>query len=243
MSLKEKFLSNICSKRVLVDYRTSKESIREMKQLGMTVYKTTPIKSLYKEVSGHPDMQIHFIDNKAICAPEVYNFYKFYNFADITLISGSQYLKSDYPDDTAYNVCAFGKYVVLRPLSTAIEILSEYHSLKKEILSVKQGYAKCSICVVNEESVITADNGIYNTLKNKGINVLKINEGFIDLYGMQGFIGGASGLINKKTLCFNGDLKSHPDCDNITSFCKNVGVDTVSLNKGNLIDIGSILCF
>ena len=60
---------------------------------------------------------------------------------------------------------------------------------------------------------------------------------------MQGFIGGASGLINKTTLCFNGDLKTHPDCNNIIDFCKNVGVDTISLNKGNLVDIGTIMQF
>lgn len=243
MSLNEISSSNIRSDRVLVDYRTSKDSIMELERLGMTVYKTTKVKSLYKEVNGHPDMQIHFINHKAICAPEVYDYYKSFDFTDMDIISGSKHLTRDYPNDTAYNVCVFGKYVVLRPLSTAIEILSEYHNLKKEILSVKQGYAKCSICVVNDESVITADNGIYRILNNRGINVLKINEGFIELYGMQGFIGGASGLINKKTLCFNGDLKTHPDYNNIVSFCKNVGVDVVSLNKGNLVDIGSILCF
>lgn len=235
--------SNICSKRVLIDYRTDKASITELERLGVTVYKTTPVKSLYNEVMGHPDMQIHFINSKAICAPEVYNYYKSMNFADIEFICGSRELKSTYPDDVAYNVCNLGEYVILRPLSVAIEILSEYHYLNKKILKSRQGYAKCSICVVNDNSAITADNGIYKLLKENNLNVLKINEGHIELNNMKGFIGGVSGLINKNTLCFNGDLKTHPDCENIISFCKNVGVDTVSLNKGNLVDIGSILHF
>lgn len=60
---------------------------------------------------------------------------------------------------------------------------------------------------------------------------------------MNGFIGGASGLINKNLLCFNGDIKTHPDYENINSFCKNVGVEVYSLNKGMLKDIGSIIAF
>ena len=235
--------TNICLNRVLIDFRTEDISISELRKLGVDVYKTTAVDSLYDEVCGHPDMQIHFINNRAICAPETYDYYKSLNLHNINIISGTKPLKDTYPDDVAYNVCLLGNYVICRPLSVTIEILAEYHSLKKTILNSKQGYAKCSICVVNDNSAITSDNGIYKLLKEHNINVLKIREGYVELYGMQGFIGGASGLINDSILCFNGDLKTHPDCNNIISFCKNVGVDTVSLNKGNLIDIGSILCF
>lgn len=239
----KKSTSNICSNRVLVDYRTDKESIEELKKLGVAVYKTTPLNVLYNEVIGHPDMQIHFTNKKAFCADGTYDYYKSLNFSNIELICGSKKLTAAYPNDVAYNVCAVGKYLVARPLSTASEILSEYRNLKKEILSVKQGYTKCSICKVNDDSVITADGGIYKVLHNKGINVLKIRPGYIDLYNMIGFIGGASGLINDKTLCFNGNIKTHPDSENIIAFCKNVGVDVISLNKGSLTDIGSILSF
>lgn len=235
--------TNICLGRVLVDYRTDKESIKELQMLGVSVFKSTPLKVLYNEVMGHPDMQIHFVNGKAICADGTYEYYKSLQFSDIELICGSKKLTATYPDDVAYNVCEVGKYLVARPLSTASEILAEYRNLKKEILSVKQGYAKCSICKVNDNSVITADNGIYKTLNEKGINVLKVKPGYIELYNMIGFIGGASGLINDRILCFNGNIKTHPDSENIIAFCKNVGVDVVSLNNGNLTDIGSIMLF
>ena len=235
--------TNICSNRVLVDFRTEDITISELRNLGVDVYKTTAVNSLYGEVSGHPDMQIHFINNRAICAPETYNYYKSLNLRDVNIFSGTKQLKDKYPDDVAYNVCLLGDYVICRPLSVTIEILAEYRNLKKTILNSKQGYAKCSICVVNDNSAITSDNGIYKLLKEHNINVLKIQEGYIELYGMQGFIGGASGLINDSTLCFNGDLKTHPDCNNIISFCKNVGVDAISLNKGILKDIGTIMSF
>ncbi len=226
-----------------MDYRTEATTIDELHRLGASVFKTTPINSLYDEVKGHSDMQIHFIGKKAICAPEAYDYYKSFDFENIDIIPGTTALKSEYPYDIAYNVCSIGNYAICRPSYTAIEILSEYHNLKKEILNAKQGYAKCSICVVNNESAITADAGMYKLLKNNNFNVLKITEGYIELYKMKGFIGGASGLINNTTLCFNGDLRTHPDCDNIISFCKNVEVDVISLNIGNLKDIGSILKF
>ena len=66
--------TNVCSNRVLVDFRTEDITISELRNLGVDVYKTTAVNSLYGEVSGHPDMQIHFINNRAICAPETYNY-------------------------------------------------------------------------------------------------------------------------------------------------------------------------
>ncbi len=228
--------------RVLIDFRTDIETVNELNRLGYSVYKTTAIDSLYDEVKGHADMQIHFINSKAICAPEAYNYYSNLNLTGINLIQGSKPLKPTYPDDVAYNVCNIGKYVISRPLCTAIEIFSEYHYLKKEFLNARQGYAKCSICVVNDNSAITADNGMYKLLKENGINVLKIQDGYISLYNMKGFIGGASGLIND-TLYFNGNIKTHPDYDNIKDFCNNVGVSIYSLNNGPLVDIGTIMQF
>lgn len=228
--------------RVLVDFRTNNETINELNRIGYSVYKTTSVDSLYEEVKGHADMQIHFINSKAFCAPEVYDYYNELDLIGINLIKGSQPLKETYPDDVLYNVCNIGKYVISRPLCTAIEIFSEYRSLKKEFLNARQGYAKCSICVVNENSAITADDGMYNLLKRNNINVLKINDGYVSLYNMKGFIGGASGLINN-ILYFNGDIKTHPDYENIKSFCNNVGVDIYSLNNEPLIDIGTIMQF
>ena len=40
------------------------------------------------------------------------------------------------------------------------------------IFDSKQGYSKCSICVVNENAIITEDNGIARLLKNSQIDVI-----------------------------------------------------------------------
>lgn len=223
-------------KRVVTDYRTSKETIKELKNLGYTVILTKPVPSLYDEVQGHADMQVHFVNSKLICEPTVYSYYK-ERFADMDIVCGSIALKPKYPYDIAYNVCRIGKYAVCRRSHTAPEILSEYQT----ILETKQGYARCSICIVNSESVITSDEGLYRLLSENKLNVLKIRPGYIELGRMQGFIGGASGLLENSVLAFNGALKTHPDHRNIVDFCRNVSVEPISLNSGNLVDTGTIL--
>ena len=223
-------------KRVIADYRISFESVCELNKLGYSVIYTQPIDKLYSEVKGHTDMQIHFTHNKAIAAPEVYNYY-LEKLSDINLICGSREVGGKYPYDIAYNACSIGGAVIANSKLTAKEILDEYDL----IINTNQGYAKCSTCVVADNAVITADEGIYRSVREHDIEALKIQSGYISLYGMTGFIGGASGLLEDKLLAFNGDIKSHPDYNNIRDFCRGFGVYTVSLNKGSLFDIGSIL--
>ena len=235
-------LPNICSGGVIVDFRTSQESIIALQQFGITVYKTCEVTTLYDAVCGHADMQIHHIgNNKFVCTPEAYfHFKKILPEADI--IKGSKTLTDKYPYDICYNVAVFGKHVICNTACTAIEILSEYQRMGKTILNANQGYAKCSICIINDNAIITADEGIRKIASENKIDVLKINEGFIRLKGMSyGFIGGATGLITPDTLAINGDIKTHKDCDNIISFCKNHKVEVISLKKGEIDDIGSII--
>ena len=233
---------NKCSGGVIVDYRIGEESINELNRLGIKALKSCQIPSLYDAVCGHPDMQIHhFGGNRFVCAPEAFEHYtKLLPDADI--IKGSKPLTAAYPDDICYNAAAFGNYLICNTVSTTIEISSEYQRRGQTILNVKQGYSKCSICVVNDNAIITADEGIYKTALENKIDVLKISEGFISLKNMSyGFIGGATGLIAHDALAVNGDIKTHINSADIISFCKNHGVEVVSLKKGEIEDIGSIL--
>ena len=56
-----------------------------------------------------------------------------------------------------------------------------------------------------------------------------------------GFIGGASGLFDEGMLVFNGNIKTHPDYNNIKYFCTNHHVNIYSLHDGELEDIGSVI--
>lgn len=222
-------------KEVVVDYRADRESIHELKTLGLEVVCSAKVSALYSEVDGHPDMQLHFVNGKAICAPEVYGYYS--KRLNIKSEKGSLDIGSSYPHDICYNVCAVNGFALCLSRYTAPEILSEY----KKIIDTRQGYAKCSVCVVGSSAAITADDGIYRALVQNGIDALKITPGFVELYSMGGFIGGASGMISDDCLAFNGELSTHPDCENIRAFCRSHGVYITELRSGALKDIGTIM--
>ncbi len=228
------------TKQVVTDYRTSQETVSELERLGYDVVFTKPLKKLYREIQGHADIQLHVFNGRALCAPETYSYYKA-ALKGVDVVCGVSKPGFEYPNDIAYNTCGIGGYAVCRRKFTDPAIIAGYEAAGGKILDTKQGYAKCSICVVNSGSAITADEGIYRLLKKNGLNVLKIREGYIRLYDMQGFIGGASGLLEENVLAFNGDIKTHPDRDSILDFCKSCGVEVVSLANGELQDIGSIM--
>ena len=80
------------------------------------------------------------------------------------------------------------------------------------------------------------------TLMYYYIDVLKISAGHIMLDGYDyGFIGGCCGKISSGAIAFCGDLKTHPDSDNICGFLGNYGIKAVSLGSGQLYDTGGIL--
>lgn len=235
-------LPNKRSKGVIVDFRMSDESVLTLKSLGIEAIKSVKIDNVIDEVCGHCDVQIHHLGaNRFICAPKAYEHYKAV-LPNADVIKGSKCLTEKYPGDVWYNAAAFGDYLICNTACTALEILSEYRSLNRKILNVKQGYAKCSICVVSNRAIITSDKGIYKIANQNEIDALLIEPGFIELYGgMDGFIGGASGLIAPNTLAVNGNIKTHKNCEDIVAFCKNHSVDVVSLNNGNIVDIGSVI--
>ena len=110
------------------------------------------------------------------------------------------------------------------------------------LIDVRQGYTKCSTVVVDENSIITYDEGIVKACAPyRDLDVLQIAPGFVRLDGFDtGFIGGASGRVGNEII-FNGDLFSHPDFNSIVSFIEKRGLVCRWFADYKLTDIGSIL--
>ncbi len=227
----------------IVDKRADEKTIYSLEKAGLYVIPTTVINGLYDSVATHADMQIHYLgSNKFICAPETFLHYKKLLPDEFTLLTGSVQVGSEYPHDISYNAAVLNDFVICNAAYTAIEILSEYKCMNKNILNVRQGYSKCSTAIVTGNAVITADTGIYKTSVDNGIDALKITSGNIKLRGMEyGFIGGATGLIAENVLGVNGNIYTHIDSDNIKAFCNKHNVELVPLKDGILEDIGTII--
>ncbi|WP_242972948.1 DUF6873 family GME fold protein [Anaeromicrobium sediminis] len=233
-------------KKALIDGRASVEIIKNLEKLNIKAIKTPKCKELYEAISFHVDILSYKVDNtNIIVAPNIYDFIKEELCKNqINPIKGSAFLKSNYPYDIAYNVARVGRYAIHNFEYTDKLILDHLKKENVELINVKQGYSKCSICIVNEKAIITSDQGIANSLKGHDIDVLLINAGHISLKGLDyGFIGGCTANMNNKQLLFTGTLSNHPDEIKILDFLKKYEIEPLFLSKENLIDLGTIFIF
>ena len=233
-------------KAAIVDCKAGEE-IAELNNLGISIIKTLEIPNFDKPISTHPDMQICHIggtefftfNNTAVYykkkIKEVGNNELCENFNNrYTYINKEN--KVEYPFDCLLN-SAISKQWVIAHKDTTI-----YDGLEKNIIKTRQGYAKCSTCIIDDNAIITADLGIAKSAGNFGIDVCIVTNDSIRLQGYKnGFIGGSCGKISKDTIAFFGNIKTHPDADKIVSFCRNHGVECISLSNNTLYDYGSLL--
>ena len=198
----------------IVDKRITSNMKKSLNRYQIDIIESPMCSNTYDAIKYHPDISVCKLDNNnIIVAPNVYDYYKEvldkYHF---NVIKGNSTIKLKYPNNVQYNVCIFGKYAIHNFNYTDEYILDYLNRNNFTKINVKQGYSKCSICIVDDNSIITSDVGIYNAVKKYDIDCLLIEKGYIDLFELDyGFIGGCSGLISTDVLAFFGDITKHPD--------------------------------
>ncbi len=209
------------------------------KYCGKNIVDTFPLTNLPVPLNTHPDIQIHFLSpDFAICVPECFEYYNaVFGKNKFKLLKGSSIPTGTYPGDTAYNVARVGKHIFCNTKYVEPIIAEYYKSHGYIIHHVNQGYAKCNICVANDNTVITEDKGIYRTIcEISDIKTLLIEPGSVLLDGYQyGFIGGASGLIDD-TVVFTGKIT-----EQIHEFLSSCGIKYFEASDLCLKDFGSII--
>lgn len=229
---------------VILDGRVDKQITNYFENLGIVVIKTRKHEGLYDAVSYHPDMILAPIDNSTIIvSPKEYYYYKeLLSKYNIKVLKGEKELNRNYPDNIAYNIARVGNNAIHDFRYTDEKLKFYFKKLDMELINSKQGYTKCSISIVSNESIITSDMGIKESLRNTGIEVLNIEPGHIDLPGLNyGFIGGSTGAIDNKYIIFSGDYSNHPDKEKIDKFLNINGKTSKILSNKKIIDIGSII--
>lgn len=209
----------------------------------ISVLEIKPSSNLPYAVKHHTDMLVHHLGrNHMISLCDVQENAQKLRQHHFDVVLSSHAPDNVYPKDVLLNVCRVGQYAICNPKYVDFKIMTYLKENNITIINVKQGYAKCSVCIVNETSIITADKGIYNACKRYGLDVLLICAGGIYLDGYDyGFLGGASGLIAKNKLAFTGNIYLHKDADNILKFLEKKKMDFLCLSKEGLIDIGGII--
>lgn len=228
----------------LVDKRITCDIELELKRRKIQIIKTIECKECYDAIKYHPDICVcNLGEGNIVVAPNVYEFYSEILIPlGFNVIKGSRYIEKKYPNNIQYNVTMMGRFAIHNFNYTDEKILDYINKKNLIKINVKQGYSKCSICIVDENSIITSDKGIYKSVKQYGIDCLIIRPGNINLFQLDyGFIGGCTGFISKNEIAFLGDVKKHPDYELIKKFIKSKNKEIVSLSKEQLLDLGSII--
>lgn len=219
--------------------------IRSLEAMGVWTLAAGPNRSLPAALCRHADMLVQLLgDGTALAAQGEHRLRNALSGFGFSTVSLQKELAPRYPGDVLLNAARIGGRLVCNVEHTATELLEAARKMELEVVDVRQGYAKCSLCIVSEHAVITADEGLEYALKQIGIDVLKILPGCIRLPGYgYGFIGGCCGKLDASTMAFAGDVLTHPDGKKILSFLEMHGVRACNLlEEGEkLLDVGSIL--
>lgn len=242
--LKNPFVPERKVSLILIDGRAPEDILNKLESLGIECIKTNACSSVYSSISYHPDIQMHPLGgNRIIVSPEMHeSLSKKLQKFNFNIICGSTHLKSNYPEDIAYNVARIGPYC-LHNLKYTDPVLKKHLEEKGlTFINIKQGYSKCSISVISNSAIITSDAGIHKAASENRIDSLLISPDSIQLAGQShGFIGGCTGLITPDILAVTGSLEKHPDYSNIKMFLAKHGVKMVNLSDSSPIDLGSLI--
>lgn len=221
---------------LLGDYTVISESLLKHSINTITLHSAPGFSSSLKD---HADIQLCQIEDHLFIHPlfDSLTGEKISKYSKI--IKCSKPISEAYPSDALYNACYTGKYLIHNLNYTAQEILDFCKDRNIPLIHINQGYARCSILPVNPEAVITADKKSADVIRKSGLDVLLIQNGFINLEGFKyGFLGGCCGIYNN-IIYFAGNLNKHPDNEKILSFLEKYGKKAEFLSE-ELIDIGSI---
>ncbi len=217
------------------------EAIKKLNTLGIKTIKINPDNNLPKPVRSHADLQmLHLGNNDIFCQNEhlfIGESEQNFNLFKIKAKAGNKY-----PEDVRLNCAVIGDKIICNVKTVAPEVLEFAYSNDFTVINVKQGYSKCSVCVINENAIITDDESIFAAAGKFLNDAQLVSKGSIGLNGYNyGFIGGCCGKIDKNKLAFNGAIESHKDYKLILDFLNRNNVQCVELSDKPLYDIGGII--
>lgn len=227
---------------VFISENANNEIKTYLKNKGKKIIEIKKTNQVYEAISSHADIYICKVENEVIIEPDQEKWlHRDLINNQVKYRVGLDKIGYQYPENIKYNGVCMGAYFIHNTKYTDKKLILKVKERKLKTISVKQGYTKCNMVVVDGHSLITSDKGIASQLLNYDIDVLLIKNGFVHLDGFSyGFLGGASGRVGKEII-FNGNLEEHPDYESIIEFIESKGLKAVYFKTYALKDIGSII--
>ena len=212
----------------------------KLRHFGYQIIPSETVSCFIDYERDHTDMQCLIIEDNAFILSRCQKLAKSLE-DNYKIVLCGEHISGKYPANIPLNICIVGKNLIGRLDSVDPKVLEFCKKRDYRLINVRQGYTKCSCAVVSNNALITSDNGIFNSLKETKIEVLKIEEGRVELSdSVSGFIGGASGYHDHR-IYFTGNIRLHPDYQRIKAFCDKHHTEIISLSEEPLWDIGGII--
>ena len=234
-------------KYLIIDERMRVCEKQKLKELGYKLIEIKQSEKVYKEISAHEDIFTCKIGEELVIEPSQYMNIKSKVSDEINVVQGQESIRIKYPDDIKYNVCIIGKKAIHNFEYTEPTIKQELIKQGYELINTTQGYTNCSIAVIDENSVIVTDKGLYKILQKHNIDVLYLEyEPDIKLLdknrysNKKGFIGGAISRIDDKIIVF-GDLEKIDKDEQIRNFVNKRKMKLIDFEELDVIDYGGIV--
>ncbi len=230
-------------KYLIIDERMRPREKNKLKELGYSLIEINKNNNVYEEISSHVDIFTCKIENKLIIEPNLEISFP----TECNIMRGKESVTSKYPNDIKYNVCIIGKKAI-HNFQYADSVLKE-ELIKQgyELINTTQGYTNCSIAVIDNNSAIVTDKGLYKILQKHNIDVLFLSyqpniklltkDGYSN---KNGFIGGVISRIGNNIVVF-GDLEKIDYNNAIKEFIISKNLNLIDFKGMDVIDYGGIV--
>ena len=234
-------------KTLIIDERMRAIEKENLKQLGHNLIEIKQSEKVYTEISAHVDIFTCKIGKKLIVEPSQYEYIKSQIHGEYSIERGNEKIEIKYPFDIKYNVCTIGNKALHNFEYTDSKIKEELLEQGYELINTTQGYTNCSIAVIDDNSAIVTDKGLYKILQKHNIDVLFLEyEPDIKLLtangysSRKGFIGGAIARVDENIIIF-GDLSKIDQNEKIREFIEKRNLKMIELKCLDVIDYGGVV--
>ncbi len=226
---------------IIGDARLPLEAIKNLSSFGTFVpFATRGI--TYEAVSGHPDLFFCQQQQQVVVAPNVPERYlKILQNNGLSFVKGKLPVGKLYPQTSRYNAVVTDNFLIHNAKHTDPSLKETF--IKKEFIHVNQGYTRCNMLVLNNDLFITSDNGIFNQLQKRHLDVHYFSTGDILLPGFEhGFLGGCLGVFENH-IFVTGSFSRFPEGEKLSTLLESRHYEIVELYDGPLFDGGSLFFF
>lgn len=237
--------------KLIIDGRMRQIEKLKLKELGYELIELKQSPNVYTEISSHVDVFTCKVGCALIIEPSQYEYLKTQLKYEETqeqmkILKGIEKVEVKYPFDIKYNVCTIGKKAFHKFEFTDLKIKEELNKQGYEFVNTTQGYTNCSIAVIDENSAIVTDKGLYKILKKHNIDVLylenELDIKLLDVNGYsnrKGFIGGAISRVGENIVVF-GDLDKIDIDKKMRNFIQSKYLKIIEFKELDVIDYGGV---